>query len=284
MSILSTREWATLIWFLILIVFILCIKKYRESIKKMIILFLSKKYRKVLKLFGVILLYVAVITIFFQRLPIWKIIYIKDIVIWFICSGFMYCVKAASNKADEKYIITTLKDNFKLTIFLEFFMDTFTFNIWAELIIIPIATIIMVLNLYAEKTNENIHDFFVNILAFAGLCMLCKTIKIATIEYKELNIMDTIISFMIPIIYTILIIPLEWTLEIYSTYESLFSRMTFKEGKDIKQKLYHRITVFKACMFSINKITLFRKEYMKKMYVGMKDEDFRQLITEFKNQ
>lgn len=51
MSILSTRERATLIWFLILTVFILCFKKCRKSIKKMIILLLNL-YGRVFRYFA----------------------------------------------------------------------------------------------------------------------------------------------------------------------------------------------------------------------------------------
>lgn len=41
---------------------------------------------------------------------------------------------------------------------LEFFMSTFTFNIWIELAIIPVITIITVMNVIAEK-KKNIKVF-----------------------------------------------------------------------------------------------------------------------------
>ena len=64
-------------------------------------------------------------------------------------SGLIYCMNAVSSEADERYIQKVLKDNLTLTMILEFFMNTFTFNIWIELAIIPIITIITVMNVIA---------------------------------------------------------------------------------------------------------------------------------------
>ena len=58
-------------------------------------------------------------------------------------------MNAVSKEADEEYIRKVLKDNLKLTIVLEFIISTFTFNIWVELVIIPITTIIVIMNVIA---------------------------------------------------------------------------------------------------------------------------------------
>ena len=126
MSILSTREWATLIWGLLFLAYIMCHKEIRKSFWKVIVIFFDKKLRI---LWEIILLYALAITMIFYRSSIWENIYIKDIIIWFLFSGLIYCMNAVSSEADEKYIQKVFKDNLKLTMILEFFMSTFTFNI-----------------------------------------------------------------------------------------------------------------------------------------------------------
>ena len=42
MSILSTREWATLIWGLLFLVYIMCHKEIRKSFWKVIVIFFDK--------------------------------------------------------------------------------------------------------------------------------------------------------------------------------------------------------------------------------------------------
>lgn len=282
MSILSTREWATLIWGCIFMLYVLCHREIRKSLWNVIVIFFDKKLRI---LWEIILLYVLTITMVFCYLPIWENIYIKDIIIWFLFSGLIYCMNAVSSEADETYIKKILKDNLKFTMILEFFMSTFTFNIWIELAIIPVITIITVMNVIAERKEEykNVHKSLDSVLAIAGFWIFYETIKIGINEYKQLNIINTLVSFIIPIAYLILIIPLEYALELYSKYELLFLRMTFKEEKDKKTKIRHRVAVICSCRISVRRVLLFQREYMGRMYVKMKDNEFEKLIREFRN-
>ena len=281
-QILSTREWATLIWGCIFMLYVLCHREIRKSLWNVIVIFFDKKLRI---LWEIILLYVLTITMVFCYLPIWENIYIKDIIIWFLFSGLIYCMNAVSSEADETYIKKILKDNLKFTMILEFFMSTFTFNIWIELAIIPVITIITVMNVIAEKKEEykSVHKLLDSILAIAGFWIFYETIKIGINEYKQLNIINTLVSFMIPIVYLILIIPLEYILELYSKYEVLFLRMTFKEEKDKRIRLHHRTAIFRECNFSVRKILLFQREYMIQMYALMKEDEFNQLMQKFRS-
>lgn len=282
MSILSTREWATLIWGCIFMLYVLCHREKRKSLWNVIVMFFDKK---LMILWEIILLYVLTITIVFCYLPIWENIYIKDIVIWFLFSGLIYCMNAVSSEADETYIKKILKDNLKFAMILEFFMSAFTFNIWIELAIIPVITIITVMNVIAERKEEykSVHKLLDSVLAIAGFWIFYETIKIGINEYKQLNIINTLVSFMIPIAYLILIIPLEYALELYSKYELLFLRMTFNEEKDKKIKIGHRVAIICSCRISVRRVLLFQREYMGMMYVKMKDNEFEKLIREFRN-
>ena len=73
MSILSTREWATLIWGCIFMLYVLCHREIRKSLWNVIVIFFDKKLRI---LWEIILLYVLTITMVFCYLPIWENIYI----------------------------------------------------------------------------------------------------------------------------------------------------------------------------------------------------------------
>lgn len=55
---------------------------------------------------------------------------VREILIWFIFSGLIFCINAVSRESDEGYIRKNLKENLRITIFAEFLISTFTFNIW----------------------------------------------------------------------------------------------------------------------------------------------------------
>ena len=227
LSILSTREWATIIWILILSVYVLINKKTRYSALDVIKILFGKN---LIKIWIITSLYVILITLLFSKTSIWDNCYIKDIIIWYITSGVIFCFNAASRESDEQYIWKVLKDNLKFTIVIEFFYSTFTFKLWVELLIIPIITFLAMVDAVAERKEEYkiVHKFMQTIFVIISIWFFYETFKLGLREYKELNVLNTFISFMIPIVYLILIIPLEYLIELYSKYEVLFIRIFLK--------------------------------------------------------
>ena len=69
---------------------------------------------------------------------------------------------------------------------------------------------------------------------------------------------------------------------LYSKYELLFLRMSYKEENNKKIRIKHRIAVLWSCRISVRRVLLFQREYMFKMYVKMQDTEFKKLIQEFR--
>lgn len=282
MDIFSTRELATAFWIgAILIAVGMAIvtnKKIRQGFIGVLKCFFNRKLRK---LWEIYFLYIGIITLMFSRFPIWKNIYLKDIILWTLFSGLTICMNAVAGEADEKYISKVLKDNIRFTVVTEFLLSTFTFSLWVELIIIPIMTAITLLDVVAAQKSETVavHKLLQSVIAFIGLCLVFQTVKVGIREYRELNMVDTLVSFFIPMVYLLFVTPLEYVFELYSKYEMLFIRMCFKEPRDKKVKRKRHLKVIKACGLSVRKIILFQKQCIPRMYVSMSDSEFEALIS-----
>lgn len=282
MDIFSTRELATAFWVgAILIAVGMAIvtnKKIRQGFIGVLKCFFNRKLRK---LWEIYFLYIGIITLMFSRFPIWKNIYLKDIILWTLFSGLTICMNAVAGEADEKYISKVLKDNIRFTVVTEFLLSTFTFSFWVELIIIPITTVIVLFDTVAEHKSDAIavHKLLQDMMAFAGLCVILQTVRVGILEYRELNVINTLVSFFIPIVYLLLVTPLEYAFELYSKYEMLFIQMHFKEPRDKKVKRKRHLKVIKACGLSVRKIILFQKQCIPRMYVSMSDSEFEALIS-----
>lgn len=283
MDIFSTRELATAFWVgAILIAVGMAIvtnKKIRQGFIGVLKCFFNRKLRK---LWEIYFLYIGIITLMFSRSPIWKNIYLKDIILWTLFSGLTICMNAVAGEADEKYISKVLKDNIRFTVVTEFLLSTFTFSFWVELIIIPITTVIVLFDTVAEHKSDAIavHKLLQDMMAFAGLCVILQTVRVGILEYRELNVINTLVSFFIPIVYLLLVKPLEYAFELYSKYEMLFIQMHFKEPRDKKVKRKRHLKVIKACGLSVRKIILFQKQCIPRMYVSMSDSEFEALISQ----
>ena len=282
MDIFSTRELATAFWVgAILIAVGMAIvtnKKIRQGFIGVLKCFFNRKLRK---LWEIYFLYIGIITLMFSRFPIWKNIYLKDIILWTLFSGLTICMNAVAGEADEKYISKVLKDNIRFTVVTEFLLSTFTFSFWVELIIIPITTVIVLFDTVAEHKSDAIavHKLLQDVMAFAGLCVILQTVRVGILEYRELNVINTLVSFFIPIVYLLLVTPLEYAFELYSKYEMLFIQMHFKEPSDKMVRRKRHLKVIKVCGLSVKRIMLFQKQCIPRMYVSMSDSEFEALIS-----
>lgn len=285
MDIFSTRELATAFWVgAILIAVGMAIvtnKKIRQGFIGVLKCFFNRKLRK---LWEIYFLYIGIITLMFSRFPIWKNIYLKDIILWTLFSGLTICMNAVAGEADEKYISKVLKDNIRFTMVTELLLSTFTFSFWVELIIIPITTVIVLLDTVAEHKSDALaaHKLFQNVIAFIGLCVILQTVRVGIREYRELNVINTLVSFFIPIVYLLLTTPLEYAFELYSKYEMLFIRMHFKEPSDKRVQRKRHLKVIKVCGLSVKRIMLFQKQCIPRMYVSMSNTEFDSLMSNFK--
>lgn len=278
---LSSRECATIIWGVILIIYVITKKETRNSSYNVIKIFFGKKLRI---LWIIYFLYVVGITIIFSKLSLWKHVYLKDVIIWTLFSGLINYMNAVSREADENYIIKIIKEKFKLIIIFEFIMSTFTFNIIVELLIIPIFTLISILSFVSERDAKykNVYKLTNFVFGILGFVFLYKTIEVGVNEYQQLNAIDTLISFLIPIIYLVLTLPLIYIISLYSKYELLFLRMSFKEGNDKKVNKKRRFDVLRICNISVRKVRIFTYEFLPRMYKSITDEEFDNLLNEFK--
>lgn len=282
MSAFSTRELATAFWTGIILVAvgmaIVTNKKARKSFIEVLKCFFGRKLRT---LWEIYLLYIGIITFLFSRLPIWESIYLKDIIIWTFFSGLTICINAVAGEADEKYIFKVLKDNIRFTMVTELLLSTFTFVFWVEVIIIPIITVIVLFDTVAEHKSDAIavHKLLQDVIAFVGLCVILQTVRVGILEYRELNVINTLVSFFIPIVYLLLVTPLEYAFELYSKYEMLFIQMHFKEPSDKMVQRKRHLKVIKVCGLSVKRIMLFQKQCIPRMYISMPDVEFDLLIS-----
>src|SRR5690625_2383742 len=69
--------------------------------------------------------YVALSIIFLSNLSLWNWIYLKDVILWFLFIGLPICFNAIVER-NKQYLSEIVKNNFKVAVFIEFLVGTFT--------------------------------------------------------------------------------------------------------------------------------------------------------------
>ena len=272
-GVFSTRELSILIWTAIIISFLMIRKDTRIIIINSVKLLFEPGIIIILLIY---FLYITIVTIFISKYSFWNMIYIKDIIIWSIFVGLINYVRSITDENFGFNLRQLIKDNINSTIIVEFIISIFTFDIILELVIVPIVTILSLLSLYLERNSnyESVYKIIDGIMGAFGLFLAFKTIEVGMHEYKYLNIKDTLVSFMIPIIYLLLSLPLYYIIRLYTKYEKVFVSLPFNKVINSKVKKRRFYKIFKGCRFSFEKLEYFYKNYVPYMYISMTEEDF----------
>lgn len=279
-DIFSTREIAFVFYLLLIIIFVFVKDSIRPSVISVIKLALSKKL--IIPFIGMCL-YCILLVHFSTFLPFWNWIYIKDVIIWFLFAGVSFCYNAINSNLEDNYFRNIIFDNLGLSVLIGFFISTFTFNIFVELILQPVIVFFILIQAMSETKEEykQVKELLDWIIGILGLIILLFTIKEAIVTYSEHSIIDTIVSFFIPIVFSLLYIPIAYLFALYSKYEIVFMRMSFMEPKDKKIKRQHRYAVLRLCKFSYKKICMFERNCIKNMYITMSQNEFNNIINTF---
>ena len=220
---------------------------------------------------------------FSSTLVLWNWKYLKDIIFWVLFVGVPICFNAVTENSGS-YFRDVAKSNFKYVIFLEFLIGTFTFSLVIELVLVPIATLLVLLNVVAamDESNKSVEKFFSFLQVILGFSVLYFAVKSAIHHYFELNSIDLFIVFSIPIIMTFLFLPLAYMYAIYGEYEKIFMIMKFKVPKGRKIRRKAKWKLLKACQFSLKKVHTFKKYYLVKIYTTMSEKDIDDIYESFR--
>jgi len=96
--------------------------------------------------------------------------------------------------------------------------------------------------------------------------------------------MRNLYSLAIPLILSILYIPVAYSVAIIMAYELMFIRVSLFQDKCSKMELLRRKwLIFKACGLSWKKINNFEKYYVHRLYSSMQGDEFLSEINDFKS-
>ena len=279
MSIFTTREVAIFIYGLLLLMYILIRKKGKDILLPVI---KAACHIKLVIPFCMVLLFAASFVWACTYLPFWDWVYIKDIALWVLFAGVPICFNATSRQLDDHYFKNILIDNLKFTALVEFVTGTFTFPFIWEIVLQPVLFFLMILQSSLVKKTASTKKVVDGLVGIVGLIIIGFTIKAAVDSIGEIHFVDILVGLALPIILSIVYLPVAYFFALYAKYELIFLRMGFKEPNDNKLKLKHRIKVIRLCKFSYKKARRFLYNYLPKMYTRMSSAEFENLIDEFR--
>lgn len=235
-AIFNNREIAIGFWGMVSGIALLFVKSTRKPLKEIIILLLSKKF---IAFYLVFAGFLFLILAFLKWVGFWNINLLKDTVFWVLFVEFPIFVKTIEKAKDSRFFGNLIKENIAVSVIIEFFVGFWTFSLWVEIILIPITVFFSLVYALSEreKKHQPVKKFFDRLTVLWGLIILITAIQHFFQASESFINIDTLKSFLLPIVLLFLNLPVVYGLALYNTYEQIFIRLKGGNSEKAKMKL-----------------------------------------------
>ena len=246
MGLFNNREIATGCWLCVLLIWMASNTSIRASSSNVLQAFFRFK---ILVPILIMLLYVILIVSFLAAINIWNFSLFKDTIIWFFFFAIATMMRSViSYDEPQKLFFTLMTDNLKLVIFLEFLVNTYTFSLLIELILIPITTLILSIGAIVDSGEKfsSLKRLIIQIQLIFVLIALIIVVSRAIADFNSLLTVDVVRSIILTPLLSILLLPLIYIFILVSKYEEVFMRINFGEpkAKRLRRYAYYQILMY----------------------------------------
>lgn len=239
----TNRELAIIFWLIVLFIYCLVNKGIRESLVSVVKKIFSKIF---LCVFCIMFIYIAGIIYFLFTLGYWDISLIKDTLIWVIFVAFALLFNSIDKALQKGFFKNKVIENIKIIVVIQFIANTYTFKLLQEIILIFVLVFLGALQAVASFNEEykQVEKIITTLISILGLMILANAIDLAVKDFYTFGSLDTLKSFLLPIILTFLYLPLVYCMSLYTVYEHINVRLKMKSYIDKKLRRYIMRKVF----------------------------------------
>ena len=250
---LNNRELAIAIWLVIGLIWSLTNANIRKSLFQVVKAFFAWKLTL---LYMMMLIYISSIVMAMSAIGVWKQNNLPLTILWavFVAFVMLFNFQKASK---PNYFRSSLKDNLKALVILEFIVNLYVFPLWVEILFVPFMVIIGGALAIAETKPEYgiVKKLFNFIMTLIGLIFIIYAGYMIVADVRQFATFDNFEKFYLPIVLSITFIPFVYLFALYSGYEIFFIRLDFfVEDKSVLKYAKRKIVwAFNLNLWKLNK-------------------------------
>ena len=228
MNIFSSREIAVAFWTVAILTLALSVKGVRESafglvrqalLSKLILIWLS------------LAAYAVILVLGLRELGLWTIELLKDTLIWFGFGALAYPFQFHNPQKTPRVIRVLVRDSLSVLIIVEVLVETYTFSLPIELIIVPTVTLIAMMGAVAEMREEHktVAKVLGNVQALVGFVLIAIVVRRAAIDPGH-SFVAALLSSLIIVVLSLATWPFICFLRLFFAYEDMLWRIGWKKN------------------------------------------------------
>jgi hypothetical protein len=241
---IDNREIATAFW-IAAAIFVAALKpNIRSSMISVLRAFFVRKI-----LLGVFLLfaYFSCVALVLAHIGMWTLSQLNTTLLWLGTSGILGLFSAPKVSENPKLISKAAKATFGVTMVLEFFVNLYQMPLVAEFVFVPLSVLLGALLAVSEldKKYRVASKFLTGVASLVGFGLFAYATWRTATDFEAVATMDTLRSFLLPIVYSFLLLPYVWAVAVYAAYEDVFIRLQFVAKNDTLHSYIKRSLIFK---------------------------------------
>src|SRR5688572_19175910 len=235
----STREIAAAAWCAVFLTWAFAHRTVRSSFADLLLAAATPKIAApVMVLVG----YIIGITWVLHAIGFWTTDLLKETLIWALCSGIILPFSIVTGKYEGAVLPRLLRDSVAVIVLLEFLVATYTFSLVVELLILPVMTVIVVMNTIADGKKE--YAAVAKVTSFLqtafGLTVAVTALTKAIGGFEALGNWSTGKLLVLPVALTAALAPFTYVLLLYSNVEQLLLRLQLAHDLEPEARSYAR--------------------------------------------
>lgn len=273
----NTREIGIICWLLVLIFWAFSQKNIRNSLFGVL---KSLFQRKILSVIIVAIIYTGLTVLLLAKIEIWEWILLKDTIYWFIAVAFVLMMNTNKATQEKGFFIKILKDNLKIILLLEFILTLYTFNLIAEIVLVPILVFIGAMSAVSELKKEYlpVKKLFDFILSLIGIFFIIFALGKVFGDFQNIITSQNLKTLILPPLLTIAFIPFIYFFVLIMAYETLFVRLSIFNKNDPDLIKFTKRKIILTCHLNLSKLNRFAKESPQDLMKVKAKEDVIRMI------
>jgi hypothetical protein len=240
---LNDREIAFLIWLGVFLAWVFTHAKIRPSALRVL-----KAFRQIKILIPLALLYayLGLVVWGLHTIGLWDWDQLKNTFVWSIAVGFASFFQLQKIESSPDFFRAWVRDTIKIIIVVEFLVTFYTFPLLAELILLPVLTLLFAMIAIGEgepKYAPAVRLFNFLTTTFGLVLIGYAAYRIWT-DFDDFASVATLRDFYTPILLSILFTPFIFVLHLYAVHEGVFLMLNWS----IKDPALRRYAKFRATL------------------------------------
>ena len=219
-----------------------------------------------------------------SRFGIWHETSLRETLYWYV--GVALVLAGSATQASDIGQFRKLFGRvFKVTIAIEFLVNLYVFPLAVELVVIPLAILLVGMQVVAERDPKlaparNLVTF---VLASLGVVTLAFVFTSGVRDLDGLLTWVHFEQFVVPLALTVAFVPFVYLVALWSTYEQVFLRIDIY-GRDTGSARRAKWAVFRVCRLSLRKIGRLSRRFVPAVRSVSPEADIATLARRFEDE